>query len=326
LKLVGTKANRPAIGARIKVTFQTPAGSRELHRVVSSGGSFGSNPLRQEIGLADATAITAVDIRWPGSNTRQTVTGLDLARGRDMGGVVRYLNWAGISDAADESKPFGINPDRAMAFYSNDKTRRFYRDHVQRIVGRRNTVTGLFYRDDPTIFGYELLNEAQSVTGRWSERRAWIAEMSAYLRSLDPDHLIASGDWGYRSAVERREWLADHALPNIDYCDVHLYPADDHDSFVDSPAALREFVDNRVAAALARTLIPTFGFLADRKLGEGLRVTAEVAEWAADRSGGFCEWLAHEPVPPMRRDRILAVLPWCAADPASTGTRPIQSP
>jgi hypothetical protein len=78
LKLVGTKANRPAIGARIKVTVQTPAGSRELHRVVSSGGSFGSNPLRQEIGLADATAITAVDIRWPGSDSRQTVTGLKL--------------------------------------------------------------------------------------------------------------------------------------------------------------------------------------------------------------------------------------------------------
>ena len=78
LKLVGTKANRPAIGARIKVTVQTPTGTRELHRVVSSGGSFGSNPLRQEIGLGDATAITAVDIRWPGSDTRQTMKGLEL--------------------------------------------------------------------------------------------------------------------------------------------------------------------------------------------------------------------------------------------------------
>ena len=78
LKLVGTKANRVAIGARVKVTIQTPKGPREIHRTVSSGGSFGSNPLRQEIGLADATVITAVDIRWPGSDTRQTVTGLQL--------------------------------------------------------------------------------------------------------------------------------------------------------------------------------------------------------------------------------------------------------
>lgn len=78
LKLVGTKANRFAIGARIKLTLQTPAGPRELHRVVSSGGSFGGNPLRQEIGLGDATAITAVEIRWPGSDTRQTLTNLEL--------------------------------------------------------------------------------------------------------------------------------------------------------------------------------------------------------------------------------------------------------
>jgi hypothetical protein len=78
LKLVGTKANRFAIGARIKLTLQTPAGSRELHRVVSSGGSFGSNPLRQEIGLGDATAVTRVEIRWPGSGTQQTVTGLEM--------------------------------------------------------------------------------------------------------------------------------------------------------------------------------------------------------------------------------------------------------
>src|SRR5690606_16860929 len=63
LKLTGVTANRAAIGARIKVTVRTPGGKREIHRVVSSGGSFGSNPLRQEIGLANATAIESVDIR-----------------------------------------------------------------------------------------------------------------------------------------------------------------------------------------------------------------------------------------------------------------------
>ena len=78
VKLVGTKANRAAIGARVKGNLRTPNGTRELHRVVSSGGSFGSNPLRQEIGLADATAVTSVEIRWPGSDSRQTITGLEL--------------------------------------------------------------------------------------------------------------------------------------------------------------------------------------------------------------------------------------------------------
>ena len=94
------------------------------------------------------------------------------------------------------------------------------------------------------------MNEAQVITGRWTERRAWFAEMSAYLKSLDPNHLIAPGAWGYRSSSERREWLADHAIATIDYCDVHIYPRDDHNSFVDSPGDLKEFIANRAAAAI----------------------------------------------------------------------------
>jgi len=45
--------------------------------------------------------------------------------------------------------------------------------------------------------------------------------------------------------------LLDHALPTIDYCDVHLYPRPDHDLFVESPGRLKEFIDNRVAAAFS---------------------------------------------------------------------------
>jgi hypothetical protein len=78
LKLVGVKANRAAIGARVAVTVQTPTGQRSIYRTVSSGGSFGANPLRQEIGLGNATGIVGVEIRWPGSDTRQTVKGLEL--------------------------------------------------------------------------------------------------------------------------------------------------------------------------------------------------------------------------------------------------------
>ncbi|HEX5602502.1 MAG TPA: cellulase family glycosylhydrolase [Pyrinomonadaceae bacterium] len=168
---------------------------------------------------------------------------------RDTGGVTQYLRWAGINDAADDSYKFGINNEKAILFYTNPETRRLYREHLEKLATRRNTVTGVLYRDDPAIFGWELMNEAQVITGRWAERRAWFEEMSAYLKSLDPNHLIAPGAWGYRSSSERREWLADHAIPTIDYCDVHSYPRDDHDSFVDSPKALREFIENRAAAA-----------------------------------------------------------------------------
>jgi mannan endo-1,4-beta-mannosidase len=178
---------------------------------------------------------------------------------RDTGGVTQYLRWAGINDAADDKFDFGINPERAMLFYTNEETRRLYRQHVEKIVTRRNTVTGTVYRDDPNILGWELMNEAQAVTGRWAERRAWFKEMSDYVNSLDPNHIITPGDWGYRTASERREWLADHQLPNIDYCDVHNYPRPDENVFVDSPKAMQEFIDNRAAAALSLRKPLVFG-------------------------------------------------------------------
>lgn len=170
---------------------------------------------------------------------------------RDTGGVTQYLRWAGIREAADDRQPFGINVERAMEFYTNETTRRLFREHVERIVTRRNTVTGRLYKDDPTIFSYELMNEAQAPTGRTDERRAWMAEMSALVKSLDPHHLVTTGSWGYRNAYERRAWLDEHRLDTIDYCDIHNYPRDDLDTFVLSPASLGEFMDNRAAAAFS---------------------------------------------------------------------------
>ena len=195
---------------------------------------------------------------------------------RDTGGVTQYLRWSGVEGADDDKHPFGINFEKAMQFYSNQTARRLYREHVEKIATRRNSTTGIMYRDDPTIFGYELMNEAQCVTGRWEERRAWFAEMSAYLKSLDPNHLITPGDWGYRTAAERREWLKDHALPNIDYCDVHHYPRNDHDSFVDSPQALGEFIENRVAAAATVNKPLVFGEFGMST--DGFKGTSQV-EW-----------------------------------------------
>ncbi len=76
-------------------------------------------------------------------------------------------------------------------------------------------------------------------------------------------------------------------------------------------------IENRVAAALARILVTVFGFVADRKLAAGLRVTAGVAEWAVERPGEFCAWLAGAPLAEERRARILSALRSCAGAPAS---------
>ena len=78
LKLEGVQTNRSAIGVRIKVSVRTAAGSREIHRTVGTGGSFGSGPLRQEIGLGQAQSIEKVEIFWPVSRKTQTLSGLAL--------------------------------------------------------------------------------------------------------------------------------------------------------------------------------------------------------------------------------------------------------
>jgi len=78
--LVGVKSNRAAIGARIKVTLETPSGKRAVHKTVNSGATFGASPLRQEIGLGAANRIDQVEIWWPTSGLRQTVTQLEKNR------------------------------------------------------------------------------------------------------------------------------------------------------------------------------------------------------------------------------------------------------
>jgi hypothetical protein len=53
---------------------------QEFHLVVGSGASFGSNPLRQEIGLGKAGAIERVEIFWPATGVTQLVVGLEIDR------------------------------------------------------------------------------------------------------------------------------------------------------------------------------------------------------------------------------------------------------
>jgi hypothetical protein len=78
LKLVGRRSNRLAYGARIRVVVRTPSGERSIHRAVGSVSSFGGSPSRQEIGLGDAIGIRSVEIWWPASGIRQSLSNLDL--------------------------------------------------------------------------------------------------------------------------------------------------------------------------------------------------------------------------------------------------------
>jgi hypothetical protein len=95
VKLVGVKTNRPAIGARIKVVT---AGAEPLtvHRHVSSGSSFGANPLQQTVGLGKAARVALLEIHWPTSGTTQVFRDLAVNQAvevKEFAAEYRKLDW-----------------------------------------------------------------------------------------------------------------------------------------------------------------------------------------------------------------------------------------
>jgi mannan endo-1,4-beta-mannosidase len=166
------------------------AGPRQLDRVIAAAGRAG---VRLIVTLAN---------NWG-----------------DYGGAPRYLHWAGVKEDA----VYGA----ADRFYSDARMKAWYRAHVERLLKRRNLVTGVPYRDDPTILAWELVNESTVATTAGAEaRRAWVSEMGKAIHALDPHHLVTPGVSVYRTESERRDWLAVCKLPEVDFCDAHIYPED----------------------------------------------------------------------------------------------------
>ena len=67
---MGKQTNRAAIGARIKVVTTSPQ-PITIHRQVSSGSSWGANPLEKHIGLGKSERIELLEVHWPASGTTQ---------------------------------------------------------------------------------------------------------------------------------------------------------------------------------------------------------------------------------------------------------------
>jgi mannan endo-1,4-beta-mannosidase len=209
---------------------------------------------------------------------------------KDYGGVPMYLGWAGLP-----TDGFGAR-DR---FYSDARTRGFYRAHLDKLLSRTNSVTGVRYSDDPTIFSWELMNESQ-VDGDPAARLGFVAEMARYIKARDPHHLVSSGASIYTSRAERAAWLALCKLPEIDYCDGHLYPQTTDE--VDDPARLYAYIDDRVQLARHVAKKPIvfgeFGFTGDAWLGTPRKAWYErfLSRVFLDGAAGALAWI-YQPWP-----------------------------
>ena len=73
-KLVGTKSNRAAIGAKIRAEIKGPNGtSRTIYRTIGNNSSFGGNTLVELLGLGDATRVSELEITWPRDGKKQVL-------------------------------------------------------------------------------------------------------------------------------------------------------------------------------------------------------------------------------------------------------------
>jgi hypothetical protein len=96
LRFEGTTSNRSGLGARVRVRVRGPQGTRNIHRTVTTGGSFGDSPLEMHVGLGLADVVEELKVRWPASRRTEVFTGLSpnqrlLIREGDSQPVLREL-------------------------------------------------------------------------------------------------------------------------------------------------------------------------------------------------------------------------------------------
>eukprot|EP01018_Ginkgo_biloba_P023225 Gb_20498 [translate_table: standard] len=73
----------------------------------------------------------------------------------NFGGKAQYVQWArnaGQSLSSDDD------------FFTNPTAKGYYKNHVKAVLTRVNSVTGIAYKDDATIFAWELMNEPRCQT------------------------------------------------------------------------------------------------------------------------------------------------------------------
>ena len=132
------------------------------------------------------------------------------------GGMAQYVAWHEGSSIPYPGD-WGVFMNYSANFYACEECQTWYRSHIATLVNRRNAYTGSTYRNDPTIFAWELANEPR----RYPDE--WIDDTAAYIKSLDPNHLVTAGSEGSPPG-ERQDFSETHNGPHIDYATIHIWP------------------------------------------------------------------------------------------------------
>ena len=94
-------------------------------------------------------------------------------------------------------------------FYTDPQLKEDYKQTVRYVLTRTNSVTGVPYRDDKAVLAWQFGNEMHGAP------EAWLSEMAATIKQLDPNHLV--------SETRHRPGQPMAIDPNIDMVTRHLY-------------------------------------------------------------------------------------------------------
>lgn len=155
--------------------------------------------------------------------------------------AVLYLNnsweWSGgygfYLEQAGEGKTPRPNEDGYPAFmnfvqkYATcEKAHQLFYNYVRFIISSVNRYTGKAYKDDPAIMSWQIGNEPRAFSKEALPAfEKWLREASSLIRSLDGNHLISIGSEGARGCEGSYDsYKRICSDPNIDYCNIHLWP------------------------------------------------------------------------------------------------------
>ncbi|ONK63002.1 uncharacterized protein A4U43_C07F10370 [Asparagus officinalis] len=144
------------------------------------------------------------------------------------GGKKQYVQWA-----RDQGQWLNSDDD----FFRSYPTKQFYKNHIKAILTRVNSITGVMYKDDPTIFAWELMNEPRCQSDySGATLQNWISEMAGYVKSIDSNHMLEAGLEGFYgdSRPDRKQYnpgyevgsdfIANNQISQIDFTTIHIYP------------------------------------------------------------------------------------------------------
>jgi len=150
---------------------------------------------------------------------------LDSARRHDIKLIIALASHDGIVRYRIRAHPElrGKNPREVRkGFFEDEDANKLYKNFVHNLITRTNSINGVQYREDPTIFAWELMNEPDCASPPSVDvLTKWIERTSNYIRSIDQNHMIATGCAHMR---DPSIFVKLHTAPNISFFTFHFYP------------------------------------------------------------------------------------------------------